>query len=270
MAASRAIGVAALLLSVGLGACRQLQDSLLYYPAAGPATPPLPPQGWSVEPLALLRPDGAELRGWLVKPPAAPAALLAYFGGNGEEVSWQVPIADRFGGRAVALVNYRGYGESTGRPSEAALTADAVALVDALATRSDVDGARMALMGRSLGSGVATYVASRRAVDRVVLVSPFDSVAAVAAKHFPAALVRLVLSDRYDAASLAAGIRVPLLAIVAGRDDIVPVANSRSLYERWGGEKRWLELPRAGHNDLQDDARFWEAIGEFLASGAVR
>ena len=265
MAAFRALGIVALVTSVVLGACRQLQDGLLYHPVAAPNGTPLPPRGWTIERLALTRPGDVELRGWLVKPPGVPAAPLVYFGGNGEEISWLVPMSDRLGGRAFALVNYRGYGESTGHPSEAALVSDAVALVDALRARADIDGTQLAVMGRSLGTGVAVHVASKRAVDRIVLVSPYDSIAAVATAHFPAALVRAVLSDRYDCATLAPALRAPLLAIAAGRDDIIPIAHSRHLFALWGGAKRWIELPQAGHNDLQEYPEYWRAIAAFLA-----
>jgi uncharacterized protein len=264
MAALRAMGLAALLLSTMSAGCRQVQDRLLYYPVAAPATAPSPPAGWTRGPLTLTRPDGVVLQGWLVKPEQAAVALVIYFGGNGEELSWLVPMADRFGGRAVALVNYRGYGNSTGRPSEAALFGDAVALFDKLKMRGDVDGTDTAVMGRSLGTGVAVHVAAQRPVDRVVLVSPYDSIAAIAAQRFPLALVRAVLSDRYDSASIAAAVRTPLLVVVGGRDDIIPALNSRALFASWGGEKKWVDLPHAGHNDVQEHSQYWEAIADFL------
>src|SRR4030095_393418 len=132
MSATRAFGLVAVALSAAIGGCRQTQDSLLYYPTSAPATPPSAPPGWTVESLALTRPDNVELRGWFVKPATIAAPLLIYFGGNAEEISAQIPTVNRLGGRAVALVNYRGYGRSTGRPSEAALTSDALAIFDAM------------------------------------------------------------------------------------------------------------------------------------------
>jgi len=264
MPASRILAVAALVVSAALSGCRQVQDSLLYYPTprAGPIPPP--PNGYSIEPLYFAREEGVALRGWLVKPAHTIAPPLICFGGNAEEVSWLIAMADRFGGRAIALVNYRGYGESTGQPSEAALFADAVAVYDTLIARTDVDGRQVGVMGRSLGTGVAVHVAAHRAVDRVVLVSPYDSVAAVAAVHFPATLVRWVLYDRYDSAALAPAIKVPLLAIAGARDDVIPIEHSRRLYALWGGDKHWLELPDAGHNDLQEHPQYWPAIAAFV------
>ena len=265
MRASRVLGLAAIALSTMFGGCRQVQDSMLYYPVAGSGTPPMPPRGFTAEPFSLARGSDIELRGWLVKPAVSPAPALLYFGGNAEEVSWQIAKAERIGGRVVALVNYRGYGKSSGRPSQQALEGDALALFDAIAARPDVDATRIAVMGRSLGTGVAVHVAANRRVDRVVLISPYDSIAAVGAHHFPAALVRLVLQDRYDVAAVAPAIRAPLLSVAAGRDTVIPIETSRRLYDLWGGPKEWVELPRAGHNDLQEYPQYWQSIEAFLS-----
>ena len=264
MEASRLFGVAAITASAVFGGCRQVQDSLLYYPVTRVGALPPTPDGYLIDQLAVRADDGVELRGWLVRPKVAPAAILFYYGGNAEEVSSLIAMAPRFGDRAVALVNYRGYGESAGRPSETALFADALTVFDKLAARSDIDKTRVALMGRSLGSGVAVHVAAHRSVDRVVLVSAYDSVADVARVHFPAALVRFVLLDRYDSAALAPNIDAPLLAIAGGHDTIIPASHSRRLYELWRGNKQWLELPRAGHNDLQEYPEYWRTIAAFL------
>ncbi|CAG1004972.1 hypothetical protein BURK1_03160 [Burkholderiales bacterium] len=264
--ARRVLALGLVVLLPMLPGCRQLQNALLFHPQplAGPA--PAPPAGWSVEPVALARPGGVTVRGWLALPPRSPARAVIYLGGNAEEVSWLVASADRFGGRAVALVNYRGFGGSDGKPGEEALVGDAIALHDALAARSGIEPGGIAVMGRSLGTGIAVRLASQRPVDRAVLVSPYDSIEAVGAHHFPSALVRALIADRYDAKSLAPALRIPLLAIAAGRDDIIPEARSRELYRAWGGQKRWISLPQAGHNDLQARPEFWRDIGSFLAA----
>jgi len=249
-----------------LTGCRSLQNVLLFYPQPPAAVVPAPPAGWRAEPIALERPGGVTLHGWLVLPSRSPAGAVVYAGGNAEEVSWLVGYADRFGGRAVALVNYRGFGGSGGKPSEEALVGDAVAVHDWLAVRDDVETGRIAAMGRSLGAGIAVRLAARRPVDRVVLVSPYDSIEAVGAHHLPAALVRALIADRYDAKALAPSLAMPMLAVVAGRDDVIPVERSKSLRDAWGGPARWLELPRAGHNDLQEHLPFWSEIGAFLAA----
>jgi uncharacterized protein len=236
------------------------QDNLLFFPQplVGPPRVARPVEGLAVE-----REAGVTVRGWLVIGAKPRAPLLIYYGGNAEELSWQMSEqwpADW----SLALVNYRGYGESDGNPSETALFADALAVFDALARRPDVDRARIVLVGRSLGSGVATYVASERPVAAVVLISPYDSMTAVGQRHYPWLPVGLLLKHPFDSASRAPRIEAPLLAIVGGRDRIIPPAHSRRLVEAWGGPKRLVELGEADHNDISGVPRYWPSIDGFL------
>jgi pimeloyl-ACP methyl ester carboxylesterase len=157
---------------------------------------------------ALARRD-VVLRGWVVNPGRRDAVL--YFGGNAESVEENRESFTRaLPSHTVYLVAYRGYGASDGEPTEADLLADALALHDDIAKRHP--GGRIAVVGRSLGSGVATWVAAERKVSALVLVTPFDSLAAVAQAHYPVFPVRLLLHDRYtpaappgEAAGLACG-----------------------------------------------------------------
>lgn len=242
-----------------------LQDSLLFLPQRYVGPPPVARAGRPVADLEFAAPDGVRLRGWLVHrtAPAGRAPLVVYYGGNAEEVSWQATEpwpADW----ALALVNYRGYGASEGKPSERSLYADALAVIDALAVRPEVDSRRIVLVGRSLGAGVATHVAAHRPVAGVVLISPYDSMVEVGRRHYPWLPVRLLLKHPFDAQSLAPSVRAPLLAIAGSRDSIIPPVHSRRLFDAWGGPKRWVELPGADHNDLGASPAFWPAIDAFL------
>ncbi len=247
------------------GAMYLLQDSLLFLPQPYVGAPPAARAGRAVEDLAYEAPDGVRLRGWLVHPPAPSgrAPLVVYYGGNAEEVSWQAsePWPTDW---ALALVNYRGYGASEGKPSEHDLYADALALIDALARRPDLDPERIVLVGRSLGAGVATHVAAHRPVAGVILVSPYDSMVEVGQRHYPWLPVGLLLKHRFDALSEAPGIHAPLLAIAGGRDSIIPATHSQRLFDAWDGPKRWVELPGADHNDIAAAPAFWPAIAAFL------
>jgi hypothetical protein len=257
---------AALVLGVP-GALYLAQDGMLFLPQPGPARPPQARAGRAVEPLEFTAADGVRVRGWLVRPARTLSPLVIYYGGNAEEVSWQAsqPWPDDW---SLALVNYRGYGQSEGKPSEQALFADAELVFDALVARADVDRARIVLVGRSLGSGVATYVAARREVAGLVLISPYDSVTALAQRHYPFLPVGLLLKHPFDSLNRAPGIAAPLLAIVGERDGIIPPEHSLRLYEAWGGPKRWTSIPGAGHNDLGAQREFWGPIAEFLAERA--
>ena len=193
--------------------------------------------------------------------------MVLYFGGNGEEVSWA--LADKRWPREVTVValNYRGYGTSEGKPSADHLNADALELFDLVAARGDVDRARIAVFGRSLGTAVATHVAAERPVARVILVSPYDSLAAVGQGHYPFLPVSLMLRHKFAPVDEAPRCRMPLLAIVAPADSIIRVAHSRALFDAWAGPKEWVEIRGADHNTLGASREYWAAVQQFLRKG---
>lgn len=205
---------------------------------------------------ALERGD-ATLRGWRVNPGRRDA--IAYFGGNAESIQAMAPrLAEWFPGHTSYLVAYRGYGASDGKPSEAALTGDALALFDTM-REAHPDG-RIVLIGRSLGSGVAAHVAGHRPVDALVLITPFDSLATVAQAHLRWIPVRRWISDRYDAARNLSGYRGPILVIRAARDEIVPASSTQALIDALPAHPTVVEIPGAGHNTVDGDPRFERAI----------
>ena len=212
--------------------------------------------------------DGTRLHGWLrhaVEDTPAPG-LVIYFGGNAEEVSWQIHDAGALAPWSVAAFNYRGYGLSEGSPSEAALTADALAIYDRLAAREDVDPNRIVIFGRSLGSGVAVQLAASRPVRAVMLVSPYDSLRSLARKQYPFVPVSLLLKHPFDSLARAPGIEVPLLVMAGEHDRLIPPEYSRRLHDAWAGPKRWVLIPGADHNDIHSRPRYWPTMREFLAS----
>lgn len=242
-------------------------EQLIYFPQ------PLDPSGRqrilarhprAVE-VSITATDGVRLHGWRVPGGAGPVRPLAiYFGGNAEEVSWVLEFAEIFAGWDLALVNYRGYGLSAGKPSENALLRDALTVYDHFVGQPDIDSGDVAVIGRSLGSGVATYLASRRPVRGALLIAPFDSITEVARHLYPFLPVRLVLGDLYDSAALAPSITAPLRMIVASRDEVIPARHSRRLFDLWGGPKDMVTIANAGHNDLQQRREYWRAIRDFL------
>jgi pimeloyl-ACP methyl ester carboxylesterase len=179
----------------------------------------------------------------------SPQAVV-YLGGNAEDVSQAVALlATAFQGRAIYAMHYRGYGGSTGSPSEHALVADAGRLFDQVATNHQ----GIVVVGRSLGSGIALQVAATRRAERLVLVTPYDSIAELAAAQFPLFPVGLLLQDRYESWRYAPRIKVPTTVIVADRDEVIPNASSRRLAERFApGIATVVNFPDAGHNDVSD------------------
>jgi pimeloyl-ACP methyl ester carboxylesterase len=261
--------VTAALLAAGLCLLVYLaQERLIFYPqplAEGTARvlERAVPRSQALE---LVAGDGTRLRGWLVRGQSpAPWPLVLYFGGNAEEVSWLLPEFSRLPDWATLLVNYRGYGLSEGRPSEAALYRDALALYDSIVERADIDPRRVVVVGRSLGTGIATYVASQRPVAGVVLVSPFDSMVEVARGMYPFLPVDLLLRHRFESDQRARLIRAPLLALVAAQDTLVRPERSRRLLEVWGGVTRLELLDGVDHNTIHTHPRYWPLLAGFLS-----
>ncbi len=213
------------------------QRSLLYHPQ--PARVDVPSLRLPV--------SGAELQ-VSVRLRSGSKALL-YFGGNAEDVSgtW-AELARWFPDHSLYLMHYRGYGSSTGEPTEAALHADAQALWD-LVGRSHTD---ITVMGRSLGSGVAVRLASGQRLSHPHPGHALRQHRRCGAAHLPWLPVRWLLTDTFDSAALAAGLKMPVMVIAAERDEVIARAHTEALLEKLPrAAVRYVEVPERGHNDLQ-------------------
>ncbi|MGE4070478.1 MAG: alpha/beta hydrolase [Lysobacterales bacterium] len=201
---------------------------------------------------------GPVLRGWRLNPGQSQA--LIYFGGNAEAVQGQRERFQRwFPGHTVYLLAYRGYGASEGEPSEDGLKADALRLYDQLAPlHQDIE-----VLARSVGTGVALYLAARRPVGRLALITPYDSLVEVAARHYPGFPVRWLLHQRFEASADAAQVQAPTLLLIARQDEIIPPAHAEALAQAFAHppEIQWLDTD---HNTVEMDARFALALQRFF------
>ena len=238
------------------------QERLIFFPQPLAEDPMQANPGVALEEVMLAAAEQPRLHGWLMRASPAPAPVLIYFGGNAEEVSWLASTAGRYAGWSLLLVNYRGYGKSEGKPGEIELFADALRIYDYAVSRAE--GGRVAVMGRSLGSGIAVYLAAQRPVAGVILVSPYDSIEIVAKGIYPYLPIGLMLRHRFDSLARAPGISAPLLCLVASDDRVIPRPHSERLYAAWGGPKQWREIRRADHDSLAGEPDYWLAIGSFL------
>jgi len=215
--------------------------------------------------------DGTKLHAWQARAAGAgseKAPLVLYFGGNAEEVSWMLEGLDQAPGVSWLIVNYRGYGLSEGSPGEAALVSDALQWFDYAMTLPGADPKRMFAFGRSLGSGVAVALAAQRPLAGLILVTPYDSLAAVAKRYYWYLPVDLLLKHRFDSIALAPALKQPLLCLIAERDEVIPPVHGERLFDAWGGEKRKIMLQESGHNSTDAHPMFWTSIREFLAPKA--
>ncbi|MGE0798351.1 MAG: alpha/beta hydrolase [Lautropia sp.] len=216
------------------------QRSLIYFPQ--PREPGAP------APTLVLAVDGTDVL-VTVRPGSGSEALI-YFGGNAENVSYSLPdLARAFPEHSLYLMHYRGYGGSGGKASEAALFADGLALFD----RVHAERSTITVVGRSLGSGVAVHVASRRPVARLVLVTPYDSIEALAIQQFPYLPVRWLLRDKFDSGREAPAITAPTLLIAAEHDEVIPRASTEALLSRFSAGVASLGVVAgAGHNTIAE------------------
>lgn len=211
------------------------------------------------------------LHGWKIEQSnSCSEAVLLYFGGNAEDVTLNFSQVSEWNVRRAYFFNYRGYGWSQGKPSQAAFFEDALAIYDFLVDAQGEKPENIILMGRSLGSAVATYVAAQRWVSRSILITPFDSVLSLAKQMLPFLPVRWLLRHPFPSSDYAPSIRSNLLMILAEHDEVISRSNSLVLYEKWAGNKRLCTIAKAGHNDLHLAPKFSGEIREFVANVGAR
>ena len=186
-----------------------------------------------------------------------PQALI-YFGGNAEDVARSLPdLAAAFPDRALYLMHYRGYSGSSGHGSEAALRSDARALFAFVSARHP----DVMAVGRSLGSSVAIGLAAEAPLTRLVLIAPFDSILAIAARVAPFLPMRMLLKDPYESWRLAKNVHCPTLIIAASHDELIPPANTHSLLRAFPpGVATLRVIDETDHNSVSDKPEFWEAL----------
>lgn len=256
----RTVAVVAAMVVLLMGLTWLFQRKLTYFPGGEP-----PPVGEVLpggESVTLRTSDDLVLDAWFVE--AGPTTVLV-FPGNGGNRAGRAPLARSLAeqGLSVLLVEYRGYGGNPGSPSEEGLRHDALAALSWAEQR--LGGGPLVYFGESIGSGVATWLATDTPPAALVLRSPIPSLGAVAREHYgpvPDAFLR----DRYDVGTMIGEVEAPLLVVLGGADRIVPPALSRRVVDAAGGPVEVVTVAGAGHNDLAllDGERFIRAVIDFL------
>ena len=241
-----------------------LQASLIYFPSREYAAVP-EDFGLKAEKLTLESPRGARLAGWWIRGDGRQALL--FFHGNAGNVSHRLERAKLLVaalGVDLFLVDYRGYGQSTGRPSEDGLYTDAAA-VHAAAIARGFRPEQIVLFGESLGCAVAVETALRHPCRAVILETPFLSIAAMAKRYYPM-IPRFLIRSRYDNAAKIPEVTVPKLIVAAEKDDVVPPDHARRLFELARPPKDLYVVPGATHNDASaaGGREYLEVLRKFL------
>ncbi len=245
---------------------RWLEPRFAFVPFPGESETPRD-LGIAYESLTIETTDGERLRAWLM-PAAAPRARIVYFHGNGGNLSNWSPILAGIvrRGYSVLAVDYRGYGVSTGRPTESGLYRDAQALVTRAWTDAD-NRAPLVYWGRSLGSTVAAYAATVRRPDAVIIEAGFPDGRSVV-RGSPLAVLSLLASYRFPTAEFMNRANVPVLVLHGDRDSVIPIELGRELFQRIQGAKELVVMAGVDQNDAvaRDEQAYWSAIDRFIGT----
>lgn len=225
-----------------------LQRRLIYFPETqriSPASVDLP----DVEERALATPDGEKVLVWYGRAKPGYPTLL-YFHGNAGSFEFRQERIRRYRARGVGMymMTYRGYGGSTGVPSERANVADARLAYDNL--RADgIPAEDIILYGESLGSGIAVQIAAEKRVGGIILDAPYTSLVDVAETVYPFLPARLLMTDRYETMTFIGRVTAPLLILQGERDEVVPIAMGRAVFAAANEPKTMKTFAEAGHSD---------------------
>jgi dipeptidyl aminopeptidase/acylaminoacyl peptidase len=224
--------------------------------------------GHRTRPVVLRAGDGTRLSGWLMTPLVpGPQPAVLYFGGRSEEVSWVARDAGKlFPGMTVLAMNYRGYGDSHGDPAETRMIEDACMLFDWLAARGHVDAQRIALVGRSLGSGVAVQLAKERPAHSVVLITPYDSILAIAKRRFRVMPIEYMLRHRFESVKYAPALTAPTYVLRAEIDDVIPHSHTDQLVAKLTQLKGDDVVPGSDHLNIPYLDATQSRIASFLCA----
>ncbi len=242
------------------------ESSLLYFPTRGLASSPAA-YGLRADELALATDDGERLSGWWIR--GEGRRVILFFHGNAGNAADRLERARLLNAREgvdIFLVDYRGYGGSTGSPSEDGLYRDARAIYRAARERGFAPE-QIILFGESLGSAVAVELASVVPAAALVLETPFLSIREMAREHYPW-VPSFLIRSRFDSAVRIRSIAAPKLFLVAERDEVAPAEQGRRLFALARSPKTLFVIPGAHHNDMPaaGGEAYWRSLGEFFAT----
>lgn len=243
------------------------QSSLVYYPESGRNVIETPSdRGLAYESVEIATSDGESLHGWFIPVPAATGTVL-FFHGNAGNISHRMDYLLMFHrlGYNTLIFDYRGYGQSSGSPSESGTYLDAQAAWRYLTETKEIPSTHVVLFGESLGGAVAAWLAAREKPALLVLASVFTSIPDMAAKIYPFLPVRLLSRFEYSTIDYLRTVTCPVFVAHSPQDDIVPFTHGEALYQIAPEPKQFLRL-QGGHNNgfifMQED---WvEALRKFI------
>ncbi len=253
------LGIAVLALLV-----RWIEPRFAFYPTRGETETPAD-YGVPFEAITVDTGEGDRLHAWMMRA-SRPRANVVYFHGNGGSLSNWAPILTAIvqHGYSVFAFDYRGYGLSTGRPTERGLYHDVGAIVNR-AWREGAEGVPTIYWGRSLGGAIAAYAATVRAPDGIILESAFPTGRAAVRDSTPLVILSLLASYRFPTADFANRAKRPVLVMHGNRDSVIPFALGQELFEKLTVPKQFVVIEGGDHNDTvpRGADAYWSAVDKF-------
>ncbi len=221
---------------------------------------PTPEVNLALEKEVVFDVNNVKLYGWVLNEGNEKA--LIYYGGNAESIEANIAFfKTELNDYTVYLVNYRGYGKSEGKPFQKALFLDALAIYDSVKKKHN----SISIMGRSLGSGIATFVASQKQVDRLVLITPYDSIENIVKSIYKIFPVSMMLKDKYNSMKNIEHINAKTLIVYGLADNIIPALHTRNLITYFKNKSlQVVPIEKASHNDISLFHEYRTSIKTFL------
>jgi len=208
--------------------------------------------------------------GWKLETEAPSANVIVFHGNAGMAVqrAYFIPILRAaFPGSSIHILEYPGYGDREGSPSESSMVEAAVEGIESL----EKSRLPLYLVGESIGTGVASLAAGKKpdGIRGLLLITPFDSLVSVAKIHYPVLPVGLIMTDKFESAKALAGLEIPMFTLIAEDDRTIPAQLGEKLYDGYEGPKGKVVVPAAGHNDVTTRVSpgDWKKIGESIREG---
>ena len=247
------------------------QDDLLFHPQPNTlqevseilkATP-------DFDTLSFVMKDGNRTCGYISKDTIKEKLpLVLYFGGNAEEVSHLADYKKYFSNSIMVMINYRSFGLSQGKISEKTMFSDALEVYDKLKNNPEIDTNKIIVIGRSIGTGVATYLSSQRKTNATVLITPYENMIDVAFEKYPFVPISLLIKHRFESDKYAPTITSPMLALISSNDQVIPKHHAYKLKEAWKGKTEALEV-NEDHNSIMRNEEVWKKIEVFVKANSL-
>lgn len=207
------------------------------------------------------------MHGWLIK--AADfdkSPIVVYYGGNAEDISFNLGYLDlkKTPSTSLLLMNYRGFGSSTGSPTQEGLFSDALTIFDHLIKNLNINPNKIYLMGRSIGASIAAYVASQKRVGGLILITPFDSITNLVPKFLRFYPLKRYLEQYFNTSKYLEHVDGKFLVIAAGEDEVIPKKCIENLLAKFQDQILFVEIKSANHQNITEFDEYSDAIERFI------